>query len=67
MFLFWRVDDDLKERTEKEYLEDEESQRALFFLSRKKNFKKERFINCIKYYSEVSGDGAEKRPLVGKF
>lgn len=31
MFLFWRVDDDLKERTEKEYLEDEESQRALFF------------------------------------
>lgn len=40
---------------------------GIFFRSRKKNFKKERFINCIKYYSEVRGDGVEKRLLVGKF
>lgn len=31
MFLFWRVDDGLKEREEVEYLEATESQKALIF------------------------------------
>lgn len=54
----------LEERTEEEYLEGEESQRALF-LKVKSRISKRRFINCIMYYSEVSGNSAEKRPLVG--
>lgn len=44
----------LEERTEEEHLEGEESQRALF-LKVKSRISKRRFINCIMYYSEVSG------------
>lgn len=69
--LFWRVDDSVKKRNEKEYIENSESQKALFFLFWKG---KSRGISRRKDVSTASNttvrsleDGAEKSPLAGNF
>lgn len=69
MFLFWRVDDGLRERKDIEYLEDAESQKALIFgKSKVRRISRRRDVSTASDTTVRSvEDGAEKRPLVGNF